>query len=101
MWIRILSRGRRVLPRHGTSFAFFHKVLEVCHDDDFLIVGRKEVHNHVLCLLQGADELSQVTILGLESAHSQAASFLDCSLTMRKRRIENEPDQQQCGVASS
>ena len=77
MWIRNLSRGRRVLPRHGTSFAFFHMGLEVCHDDDFLIVGRQEVRNHALGLLQGADELSQVTILGLESAHAQAASFLD------------------------
>ena len=100
MWIitiddvRILSRGRRVLPRRGTSFAFFHMGLEVCHDDDFLIAGRQEVRNQALGLLQGADELSQVTILGLESAHSQAASFLDCTLTMRKRRIENEPDQQ-------
>ena len=81
VYVQLLDEDRKSMEQGACGYGSFHEAGEfsrgMAPPSPFLIAGRQEVRNQALGLLQGADELSQVTILGLESAHAQAASFLD------------------------
>ena len=67
---------------------------DLAHGDDCFIVGRQEGREFALDLLQAVYELSKVVTLGPGPSHSQAVTFLGRTQTLRKWRIQYEPDKQ-------
>ena len=67
---------------------------DLAHGDDCFVVGRQKGREHALDLLQAVYGLSKVVTLGPGPPHSQAATFLGRTQTLRKRGIEYEPDKQ-------
>ena len=65
---------------------------DLAHGDNCLIVGRQKGREHALDLLQAVYELSKVVTLGPGPSHSQAVTFLGRTQTLRKWRIQYEPD---------
>ena len=84
-------RRRRILTRPGIPVPLLPQGLtDLVHGDNCLIVGRE----HALDLLQAVYELSKVVTLGPGPSHSQAVTFLGRTQTLRKWRIQYEPDKQ-------
>ena len=88
-------RMRRILTGPGIPVPLLpQEPADLENGDDCFIVGRQKGREHAWDLLQAVYELSKVVTLGPGPSLSQAVTFLGRTQTLRKWRIQYEPDKQ-------